>query len=205
MDQLQQNQVVFENTADQYVKGENVTAFFYHFKWYRRHFQWRSNWSTTNRNYPFKFLFFRFLFSQVGCTNIKQCVAYAPVKFYTYGSMRRGTAIFSPSSFSVTDDEVYQFCYINKTTKSLGTSVPFQLNCSLDDIDFLSNASRSKTNSLASSDDYDDIVVINSMESSKKVCPTMMICHHSRFVFIHSLRHSKHPHQNQKKLDFVHS
>jgi hypothetical protein len=64
--------------------------------------------------------------------------------------MRHGTAIFSSSSLSVTDDEFYQFCYINKKSQNLGTSIPFQLNCALDDIDLLFNTSaeRSQTKSL---------------------------------------------------------
>ncbi len=108
----------------------------------------------------------------MGCTNIKKCITYAPVKFNTSESMRHGTAIFPSSSLSVTNDEFYQFCYINKNSKNLGTSIPFQLNCALDDIDLLSNISgeRSKTNSLVEFDDNDDILIIHSLESQKNVC-----------------------------------
>lgn len=41
----------------------------------------------------------------------------------------------------MTDDEFYQFCYINDQGKILALSIPFQLNCSPDDVDLLSSCS----------------------------------------------------------------
>ena len=39
----------------------------------------------------------------------------------------------------MSDDEFYQFCFLKNKQKLLGTSIPFQLNCSPDDVDLLSN------------------------------------------------------------------
>jgi hypothetical protein len=81
------------------------------------------------------------------------------------GATRHGTATFSSSLLPVTDDEFYQFCYIIKKTKNLGSSIPFQLNCALDDIDLLSNApvGRSKGDGLIAlaDQDNDDFLVIH--------------------------------------------
>jgi hypothetical protein len=81
---------------------------------------------------------------------------------------RHGTATFPSSSLPATDDEFYQFCYIIKKRKCLGSSIPFQLNCSIDDIDLLSQSLMEKTqvksnnNGLFSfaDNDNDDMVVI---------------------------------------------
>jgi chromosome segregation ATPase len=151
MERQHQDQVVFENVADQYVKGEDVTAFF-----------------TIVNDIKVNPEVDQIGLLRVGCTNIKDCLAYAPVQFNpstTSGSTRHGTAIFPSSSLPVTDDEFYQFCYLINKTKNYGSSIPFQLNCSLDDIDLLSNTAVGKTKSdglIALADyDNDDLVVIH--------------------------------------------
>lgn len=106
---------------------------------------------------------------QVGSSNIKECLAYAPVQFNpsaASGAVRHGTAVFPTASLPATDDEFYQFCYILSKSKTLGSSIPFQLNCEPDDIDLLSNTPVRKTRSdgliaLADQDD-DGLVVIHS-------------------------------------------
>ncbi len=118
-----------------------------------------------------KHFFFIYLFIlslQVGSINVKECLAYAPVEFTpstTAGSVRHGTATFSSSLLPVTDDEYYQFCYIYNQKKNLGSSIPFQLNCALDDIDILSGDPVGKTKHdslIALADkDNDDILVIH--------------------------------------------
>jgi hypothetical protein len=103
----------------------------------------------------------------VGSTNIQECLAYAPVQFDA--STRHGTATFLSSSLPTTDDEFYQFCYIIKKRKCLGSSIPFQLNCSIDDIDLLSQSLLEKTQMKSTGDglfaladrDNDDLVVIH--------------------------------------------
>lgn len=107
---------------------------------------------------------------QVGSTNIHECLAYAPIQFNT--STRHGTAIFLSSSLPTGDDEFYQFCYIVKNRKSLGSSIPFQLNCSIDDIDLLSQSSfermqtKSKNDGLIALADHDndDLVIIHTKQ-----------------------------------------
>lgn len=97
-------------------------------------------------------------------------MAYAPVQFNA--STRRGTATFASSSLPTTDDEFYQFCYIVKTRKCLGSSIPFQLNCSIDDIDLLSQSSFEKISNksnhgglIALADhDNDDLVIIHTKQ-----------------------------------------
>jgi DNA repair exonuclease SbcCD ATPase subunit len=152
------DQVVFENVADQYVKGEDVTAFF-----------------TILEDVKVNVQGDHIGLLRVGCTNVKDCLTLAPVEYNpsaTATSTRHGTATFPSASLPVTDDEFYQFCYVVQTNKFLGTSIPFQLNCSLDDIDLLSgltsNVSSEKsrktnTDGLISfaDTDNDDIVVIH--------------------------------------------
>ena len=83
----------------------------------------------------------------------------------TSGSTCHGIATFPSASLPVTDDEFYQFCYIINQTKNIGSSIPFQLNCALDDIDLLSNApvGKSKADGLIAlaDQDNDDVVVIH--------------------------------------------
>jgi hypothetical protein len=149
--QLQHDRVVFENVPDQYVKGEDVTAFF-----------------TVLQDSKINPDEDQIGLLRIGCTNIKECFAYAAVQFNpstTSGSIRHGTATFSSASLPATDDEFYQFCYIINQTKNLGSSIPFQLNCALDDIDLLSNAPVGKSKGdgiIALADrDNDDIVIIH--------------------------------------------
>jgi chromosome segregation ATPase len=143
------DQVVFENVPDQYVKGENVTAHF-----------------TILRDIKVDPSEDQIGLLRVGSTNIQECLAYAPVELDS--TTRHGTATFPSSSLPATDDEFYQFCYIIKKRKCLGSSIPFQLNCSIDDIDLLSQSLMEKTqvksnnNGLFSfaDNDNDDMVVI---------------------------------------------
>ncbi len=87
----------------------------------------------------------------------------------TLGSTRHGTATFPSSSLPVTDDEFYQFCYINNKRKCLGSSIPFQLNCSSDDVDLLCQTLLSKNQTKSNNEglisfadqDNDDLVVIH--------------------------------------------
>jgi hypothetical protein len=84
-------------------------------------------------------------------------LSYSSVQFnspITSESIRHGKAIF-PSTLIANDDEFYQFCYINNKTKILGLSIPFQLNCTLDDIDLLS----SKKHILTEEELHQDIVI----------------------------------------------
>ena len=85
-------------------------------------------------------------------------------------STRHGTGIFPSSSLPATDDEFYQFCYIKNKRKCLGSSIPFQLNCSIDDIDLLSSTLSEKHQAKSNNDgglialadyDNDDLVVIH--------------------------------------------
>ncbi|CAF0936499.1 unnamed protein product [Rotaria sordida] len=151
LERQQDDRVVFENVADQYVKGADVTAFF-----------------TIIHDIKVNPDEDQIGLLRVGCTNIKECVAYAPVQFNpstTSGSARHGTATFSSSSLPVTDDEFYQFCYIINKTKNLGSSIPFQLNCASDDIDLLSNEPIRKTKPdgliALADDDNGDLLVIH--------------------------------------------
>ena len=70
------------------------------------------------------------------------------------GSIRSGTARFSSSALSVTNDEFYQFRYIHKKTINLASSIPFQLNCPLDDINYF------KPNEQVAFDHDDDVAII---------------------------------------------
>jgi hypothetical protein len=97
---------------------------------------------------------------------------------------------------------------MNNKTKYLGSSVPFQLNCTLDDIDLLSNASTEKTVEL-SDDDNDDIIIINTehilteeklhqqthelLETPKKehvskIDNDMQVCKNNTFLFYDKMR-----------------
>ena len=142
------DQVVFENIPDQYVKGENVVA----------HFTVLHDDKVNPNEDQIGLL-------RVGSTNIQECLAYAPIQFDA--STRHGTATFLSASLPTTDDEFYQFCYIVKKRKCLGSSIPFQLNCSIDDIDLLSQSSLEKSKSghdglIALADhDNDDLVVVH--------------------------------------------
>jgi len=144
------DQVVFENVPDQYVKGEDVVA---HFTMLHE--------ITVNTNED------QIGLLRVGSTNILECLVYASVQFDA--STCHGTASFSSSSLPTSDDEFYQFCYIVKKGQCLGSSIPFQLNCSIDDIDLLYQASREIIPNKPSSDglitladhDNDDLVVIH--------------------------------------------
>jgi hypothetical protein len=109
---------------------------------------------------------------------MKECLVYAAVQITpttTPGSTRHGTATFASGLLPTADDEFYQFCYVAKTSKSLGSSLPFQLNCSIDDIDLLTNGSVKKIQGdglIALADyDQDDIIVIHtkSMLTEKKL------------------------------------
>jgi hypothetical protein len=151
MEGHQHDRVVFENVADQYVKGEDVTAFF-----------------TILQDIKVNADEDQIGLLRVGSTNIKECLTYAPVQFNpstASGAVRHGTATFPSTSLPVTDDEFYQFCYILNKTKNLGSSIPFQLNCASDDIDLLSNTPVRKTKPdglIALADqDNDDLVVIH--------------------------------------------
>lgn len=104
----------------------------------------------------------------MGTNNIKDCLIYAPVQFNpstASGTVRHGTATFPSVSLPATDDEFYQFCYILNKNKNLGSSLPFQMNCEPDVIDWLSNAPVRKLKSdglVALADqDNDDLVVIH--------------------------------------------
>ena len=151
IERMQHEQVLFENVPDQYVKDDDVTVFF-----------------TILQDDKINADEDQIGLTRVGCTKIKDCLAYASVQLTpvtTSGSPRHGTATFPSSILPATDDEFYQFCYITNKTKSLGSSIPFQLNCSLDDIDLLSNttAGQTKSDRFISVADHDneDIVVIH--------------------------------------------
>jgi hypothetical protein len=145
-----QDQVVFENVADQYVKGENVTAYF-----------------TILHDTKVNPTEDQIGLLRVGSTNIQECLAYASIQFDP--TTRLGTATFLSSSLPTTDDEFYQFCYVIKKRKCLGSSIPFQLNCSIDDIDLLSQTLFDKTQIKSTNDglialadrDNDDLVIIH--------------------------------------------
>ncbi|CAF1054697.1 unnamed protein product [Rotaria sordida] len=150
----QHDQVVFENVADHYVKGEDVTAYF-----------------TILNDIKVNLNDDQIGLLRVGSTNIQECLAYAPMQLNS--SIRHGTATFPSSSLPVTDDEFYQFCYINEKRKCLGSSIPFQLNCSIDDIDLLSStlletsiekkSMQTNNDGFISLQDYDndDLVIIH--------------------------------------------
>lgn len=104
----------------------------------------------------------------MGTNNLKGCLLYAPVEFTpstASGAFCHGTATFPSAALPATDDEFYQFCYILDKSKSIGTSIPFQLNCEPDEIDLLSNGPVRKMKAdglIALADqDHDDLVVIH--------------------------------------------
>ncbi|UJR32918.1 hypothetical protein I4U23_020379 [Adineta vaga] len=182
-------QVVFENVADQYVKGEDVTAFFTILQDIK-----------VNPNED------QIGLLRVGSRNIKECLAYAPVQLNpstTSGSTCHGTATFSSSSLPVTDDEFYQFCYIINQTKNLGSSIPFQLNCALDDIDLLTNApiSKSKYDGLIAlaDQDNDDLVVIH----TKRMLTEEKLRQENRYLLDMNRRLEAQRDECQTKLDLL--
>lgn len=99
---------------------------------------------------------------------MKDCLHFAEVHFDEVSetdSVRRGTATFPSSILPTSNDEIYQFCYLSNLMKSLGASIPFQLNFEPDDIYLLTNDrfGRDKMESLvAIADNDDDIVVVQS-------------------------------------------
>ncbi|CAF0721947.1 unnamed protein product [Didymodactylos carnosus] len=112
------DQVVFENVRDQYLKGQNICCYFYLLKDVKT--------STDDKIGLFR----------VGCTNVKDSLAFAKPEILaeSNGSMS-GQAIFLNDSLPKSDEEFYQFCYIlSSTNRSIGSSIPFQLNCLDDDI-----------------------------------------------------------------------
>ncbi|CAF1411568.1 unnamed protein product [Adineta steineri] len=121
----QQDQIVFENVADQYVKGDDVTV----------HFIISNNIMIDLSDDYIGLL-------RIGCTHMEECLAYAPVQFISSTASettRHGTAVFPSTSLPTTEDEFYQFSYLKNKRKCLASSIPFQLNCSIDDIDLLSS------------------------------------------------------------------
>lgn len=145
----QQDQVVFENIPDQYAKGEDVKV----------QFTTVHDMQTDNTEDQIGIL-------RVGSTNIQECLTYASIE---NESTHRGKATFPSACLPTTDDEFYQFCYISKKRKCLGTSIPFQLNCSVVDIDLLSQAMSETVHLKGSNDaliafndqDNDDLLVIH--------------------------------------------
>lgn len=141
------DRVTFENIPDQYLKGEDITV------------NVTLPQSLTTNSDADEIGLIR-----TGSTNIQQCLIRVPVQFQT--STSHGTATFVAAQLPLTNDEFYQFWYIRNQSKNLGSSLPFQLNCTSDDMDFLTDISqrKNKTDSLGSLSDQetDDIVVINS-------------------------------------------
>ena len=140
------DQVVFENIPDQYVKGEDVIV----------HFTILNDIMGHQNE-------FQIGLSRVGSIDIQECVAYAPAQFTrslnSSEISHRGTAIFPSSSLPTTDDEFYHFCFIINKRKCLGSSIPFQLNCSMDDIDLLSDKTSNGLIAFADHDN-DDLVIV---------------------------------------------
>lgn len=150
------DRVIFENIADQYLKGDNITAYF----------SVPQSLKTDSNEDEIGLM-------RIGSTSIKECLASVPVQFElstSSDSMVHGTATFVAANLPDTNDEFYQFWYIRSKSKNLGSSVPFQLNCTLDDMDYLCDVPirKSKTDSLPSlsDQDTDDIVVINTIGKS---------------------------------------
>jgi len=147
------DRVIFENIPDQYLKGEDITV----------HVTLPQSLATNSDEDEIGLI-------RTGSTNIKQCLIRVPVQFET--STIRGTATFAATELPLTNDEFYQFWYIRNQSKNLGSSLPFQLNCTSDDMDFLTDVSqrKNKTDSLGSLFDHegDDIVVINSKGKSNE-------------------------------------
>lgn len=147
----QQNPVVFEHVPEQYVKGKDVVA----------HFSVPKEIDISEEKD-------RVGLMRIGTTNVKDCLHFAEVHFDEVSetdSVRRGTATFPSSILPTSNDEIYQFCYLSNLMKSLGASIPFQLNFEPDDIYLLTNdrLGRDKMESLvAIADNDDDIVVVQS-------------------------------------------
>ncbi|UJR14228.1 hypothetical protein I4U23_001220 [Adineta vaga] len=151
-----QDQVVFENVADQYVKGEDLTV----------HFTILNDEKIDLTEDSIGLL-------RAGCTNIQECLAYAPIQMKSsinsVETTCHGTAVFSSSLLPTSDDEFYQFCYLRNKRKYFGSSIPFQLNCSIDDIDLLTSTIGEKSSMKSTNDglialndyDNDDLVVIH--------------------------------------------
>ena len=143
------DQIIFENVADQYAKGEAVTVHL-----------------TTLPEAKLNTDEDQVGLIRVGSNNMKECLAYAPIQLGT--STRHGIATFASAELPVTDDEFYQFCYVNSKGKCLGSSIPFQLNCSPDDMDLLTSTlmeaalEKSSNTLIAMADrDNDDLVVVH--------------------------------------------
>lgn len=128
------DQVVFENIPDQYAKGEDVKVQF-----------------TTVHEISTKENEDQIAILRVGSANIQECLVYAPVEIES--SVHHGKATFPSSCLPTTDDEFYQFVYLSKKRKCLGSSIPFQLNCSIVDIDLLSQAMSDNSTQLKSASD----------------------------------------------------
>ena len=103
----------------------------------------------------------------------------------------------------VTDDEFYQFCYIINKTKNIGCSVPFQLNCSLDDIDLLSNTPVRKIRAdglIALADnDNDDVVVVH----TKRMLTEEKLRQENRHLLEINRRLELEKKENQEKSDLL--
>lgn len=97
---------------------------------------------------------------------MKECLLYTPVQLTPStdaGLDRHGTATFASNLLPDTKDEFYQFCYINEKNKCLGSSLPFQLNCSLTDADLLSNGKSDKGDRFITLPDQDeaDLLIVS--------------------------------------------
>lgn len=148
LEQIHQEQVLFENIAEEYVKGDDITIFFT-----------IVNDGQINPDAD------RIGLARIGCTNPKQCLLYAPVQITpstSAGAVRHGTATFASTTLPDVENEFYQFCYINRDNKCLGSSLPFQLNCTTVDAD-LCNGKNSKGDRLITLGDQDeaDMLVIS--------------------------------------------
>lgn len=141
--------VVFENVADQYVKGEDVHVDFTIL-----------NHSEIHPDED------RIGLIRVGASNAKDCLISTPITLNST-TAHHGRATFLSSSLNMSDDEFYQFSYLNHQDKILALSIPFQLNCSSDDIVLLTSTIglttiNSRQNLIAlADDDQDDLVVIH--------------------------------------------
>lgn len=149
LEQIHQEQVLFENIAEEYVKGDDITIFFT-----------IVNDGKINPDAD------RIGLTRIGCTDMKQCLLYAPVQITPAtgaGAVRHGTATFASTTLPDVENEFYQFCYINEAKKNLGSSLPFQLNCTSTDADLLSNGKISKGDRLITMGDQDeaDMLVIS--------------------------------------------
>jgi len=145
-----QDQVVFENIPDQYTKGEDVKV----------HFRTPHEILPEGNEDRIGIL-------RADSTNIEECTAYAVVEIDC--SVHHGTATFPPSLLPANDEEFYQFCYISKKGKCLGTSIPFLFNCSMIDLDLLDEARSEATDFKSANDtlfalndhDHDDTLIVH--------------------------------------------